>query len=956
MSKQIKNKNKSHLFEGGGFSVGGDFGISGTVGFVNGMKSSFDDVKQKSENYEDQINNSQIADLSKVNDLDTLEDYANSIRPIDHITTDDLTGNLKQRFGKYLSTSGQAAQAGSNYGPWGLLIGSVVGQIGAGLSDTFSRKKARNKRRELNDRIDLINKQNQDLLANNASNIMQNQLAEQQWNYIAALGGNLHSNSTTWGNGLNYIGAGGSHESNPNDGVAISTAPDGLENKVEEGEVVWNDNYVFSKRLTIPEKDKKANKWKGKTYADVAKELMDNSEERPNDPITLRGLDDALSRLRDSQDELKAKQEERKIKKEIASMPPEMLAQLQQQAQQPTEEEMAQQAAMEQQQMPMVDPLMQQPMMEQPPMYAKGGHLLKDAGNVKAVSGKGFFTPLPQPQIEGINNLKIPTLEEMKIAKDTALTDYINKQAEYVNVKDAQRYGGFYNDVDKVNEYLSGNTPMDVNNVAQGVANQQSKEAGRVYLGRVPVKKNYGLDENSSILDRDNEASVNFFLKKNPNLNLDSDAIYFYSKDKNDEVDKNKFLKADKVNQEIYDKNSVENISRISGINFNRANTMAKGGHLHAVDPYLTVESGYYKNNTELLKDPYRGYSLAQLRDLVTNYPQVQSEIDKRLTFLNNQKTDSAPIPEADLSFIEDKYKPGYVSNKVADTDDVIDALGRKSVFKNSEDRKKYAEKNLQKNIDNITSTAKAGDQDNSSSGTDWSTYARFAPVVGSAIGAISSMFNKPDYDNPKRIERIAKQIASPISPKYIGDYLRYRPLDETYYLNQLNAQQNAANNAIVGLSNGNRSMALASMLANDYNYNNQRGAAYRQGLEYNEAQRQRAAEFNRGTNQFNAQQYMQAAAQNASNRAQAANLISAAAQMREGIDNAYGASQSANWTNLFNNIGNVGRDEMNRNMTNGLYDYGWLNRSGDWGFNGQSRKSKRGGYLTIKTNNRRKE
>lgn len=889
MSKQTKNKNKSHLFDSGGFSAGGDFGISGTVGFVNGMKSSFDDVKQKSENYEDQINNSQIADLSKVNDLDTLEDYASSIKPIDYITTDDLTGNLKQRFGKYLSTSGQAAQAGSNYGPWGLLIGSVVGQVGAGLSDTLSRKKARKERRELNERIDLINKQNQDLLANRASNIMQNQLAEQQWNYIAALGGNLHSNSTTWNNGLNYVGAGGSHESNPNDGVSISTAPDGLENKVEEGEVVWNDSYVFSKRLTIPEKDKKANKWKGKTYADVAKELMDNSEERPNDPITLRGLDDALSRLRDSQDELKAKQEERKIKKEIASMPPEMLAQLQQQAQQPTEEEMAQQAAIEQQQMPMVDPSMQQPMMEQPPMYAKGGHLLKDAGNVKAVSGRGFFTPLPQPQTEGINNLKIPTLEEMKIAKDTALTDYINKQAEYVNVKDAQRYGGFYNDVDKVNEYLSGNTPMDVNNVAQGVANQQSKEAGRVYLGRVPVKKNYGLDKNSRILDRDNEASVNFFLKNNPNLNLDSDTIYFYSKDRNDEADKNKFLKADKVNQEIYDKNSVENISKISGINFNRANTMAKGGHLF---------SG--------------GSRIDEANELIYGY---------------NKET-------------ADKYEIAKNKGFKGSYDDFVDYL---KLFdgKDSKDGVRITK--------SLSELEGKSDKSASSSG-DWSTYARFAPVVGSAIGAISSMFNKPDYDNPKRIERIAQQIASPISPKYIGDYLRYRPLDEAYYLNQLNAQQNAANNNIIGLSNGNRSMALASMLTNDYNYNTQRGAAYRQGLEYNEAQRQRVGEFNRGTNQFNAQQYLAAAEQNARNRAQAANLISAAAQMREGIDNAYGASQSANWTSLFNNLGAVGKDRMNWNMAKDIYDY-QTGRNGEVKY----KPAAKGGYLTIKTNNRRK-
>lgn len=1053
MSKQNKSKNNAHLFADGGMDIGGM--TTGVLQFANGLASYGKERKANEELYNNAIDNTRagLSGMSSINNYDSLEDYLNSTNQLHELELNDLIGNDAHKAGKYLQVSSQAAQAGGASGnAYGFLAGSIIGQIGAGIAGRRNRNKAKKSLADINQKIRDTNDLQTAMIDNRLNNIEANQMADQQWNYIAALGGNLHSNSTTWNNGLNYIGSGGSHESNPNDGVAISTAPDGLQNKVEEGEVVWNDAYVFSKRLKVPKKDLEKNKWKGETYADIAKKLMDESAERPNDPVTLRGLDDSLSRLKDSQEELKAKQEGNKIKKEIASMPPELLAQMQQQAQQqPTEEELMQQQAMEQmpqEQMPMVDPSMQQPMMEQPPMYAKGGHLFYDRGSinasnwqslqgtgvsslsrgidytanniadyrmgqnsafrykdlqareaqhndladqqnngmnkaglfqgiaqginltgsfidslpnsyrggdlnalykgtkhgnafskglnkaigayktigfipddegegwfkkggplntsngsVKAVSGKGFIAPLLSPQIERIGSTRVPTLDEMESAKVDAMSDYINKKVEYVNVNDAQKYGGFYNDVNKINEYLNGSTPMDVKNVAQGVANQQSREAGEAFINRFPVKKNYGLGDNAYILNKNDQESINFFLKNNPNLNLDSDTIYFYNKDKNDTADKNKSVKANKVKKEIYDKNSVENIKEMSGIDFNRTNIKAKGGHLHALGDDLNFADDKQAN--------YPSYY-----DYLLNQALFEKSLD--------DITGSSGASNAGRTFqlLSDARKLKMAEN----------AAKRKDA---REERK----------------AAKEGNEN----GWD-TTYMRYAPVLGSILNVARSIADRPDYGNPERIERAAARIGAQVSPRYIGDYLRYRSLDEAYYLNQLNAQQNAANNAIVGLSNGNRSMALASMLANDYNYNNQRGNAYRQGLEYNEAQRQRAAEFNRGTNQFNAQQYMQAAAQNAHNRAQAANLIASAAQMREAIDNAYGASQSANWTNLFNNIGNVGRDEMNRKMTNDLYDYSWLNRSGDWGFNGQSRKSKRGGYLTIKTNNRRKE
>lgn len=1124
MSKQCNKNKKAHLYASGGMDIGGM--ALGTMQFADGLTSYKKEREANEELYNNAIDNTRIEfnNLSSINNLDDLESQLGNYNQLHEIGTSDLIGNDANRLGKYLSVSSQAAQAGGASGnAFGFLAGSIIGQLGAGWASWKNKKKAKEAVDDINQRVRDTNELYASMTNNRLNNIMQNQMSENQWNYIAALGGNLHSNSTTWNNGLNYIGSGGSHESNPNDGVAISTAPDGLQNKVEEGEVVWNDDYVFSRRLKVPKKDLEKNKWKGETYADIAKKLMDESAERPNDPITLRGLDDSLSRLRDSQEELKAKQEGNKIKKEIASMPPELLAQIQQAQQQPTEEEIMQQQAMEQmpqEQMPMVDPSMQQPMMEQPPMYAKGGHLffgggnglgvnvdystghspinsygsqrpfnvygnnlqqtfnptdvvstdmagkygsvgqniqansngfnnptlqgetktsngnginkgamfqgiaqgidmigagfqsagykggdlnalykgtkhkdmfgdnmhkamngylniglmpsmfakgghlfggensfIDNGGSVKAVSGESLLNlnPLLPLALEKVGVFRNPTAEEIEAAKsainNSAFINYINRQNEYVNVDDAQKYGGFYKDengadITDINTYLDGHTPMDVNNMAQGVANQQSKQSGLAYINRFPVKENYGLPKDAIILDRNNKESVDFFLKKNPNLDLNSDTIYFYSKDKNDVANKNKSVKANKVKPEVYERNNVKNISKISGINFDRTNMKAKGGHLHALgDPVVTYPMQYdpinYKYNYYTYDVP-----IQEARDI-----KRMSQINYEPTLSDYKASYYDPLVVKKL--LDDVTGSRRASN-VGRTFQLLSDARKLKMAENRAARiaaraeKKAAKENKENKEEKEGTIDKLGNYD--------ATYMRYAPVLGSIFNVARSIASRPDYGNPERIERAAARVGAQVSPRYIGDYLRYRPLDEAYYLNQLNAQQNAANNAIVGLSNGNRSMALASMLANDYNYNNQRGAAYRQGLEYNEAQRQRAAEFNRGTNQFNAQQYMQAAAQNAHNRAQAANLIASAAQMREAIDNAYGASQSANWTNLFNNIGNVGRDEMNRKMTNDLYDYSWLNRSGDWGFNGQSRKSKRGGYLTIKTNNRRKE
>jgi predicted CopG family antitoxin len=123
--------------------------------------------------------------------------------------------------------------------------------------------------------------------------------------------------------GLEEVNAGGSHEENPNEGVVVSYAPDGLPNKVEEGETIHND-YVYSKRLEANEKVLKNNlldeKYEGKSFADISKKLTEDRKKRPNDPISVRTNEENLNRLQDAQEELKLDNKTREVKRFLGSL------------------------------------------------------------------------------------------------------------------------------------------------------------------------------------------------------------------------------------------------------------------------------------------------------------------------------------------------------------------------------------------------------------------------------------------------------------------------------------------------------------------------------------------------------------------------------------------------------------------------------------------------------------
>ena len=207
-----------------------------------------------------------------------------------------------------------------------------------------------------------------------------------------AYGGQMGKHSNDFSNGLVSINNGGSHEMNPNQGVQIGVDNQGTPNLVEEGETVFGD-FVFSNRITVPKEVLSSFGIKTKkkmTYADVSKHLAKESEERPNDQISQRGLERNLGLLSDAQEKQKMQKDaEEKMLQALNAVNPNMPAdptmamqgEEQLQEDQMQEEQMAQEQAMQEQAMQeqaMQEQMMQEQMAQQggqPMVAAKGGFL-----------------------------------------------------------------------------------------------------------------------------------------------------------------------------------------------------------------------------------------------------------------------------------------------------------------------------------------------------------------------------------------------------------------------------------------------------------------------------------------------------------------------------------------------------------------------------------------------------
>ena len=197
----------------------------------------------------------------------------------------------------------------------------------------------------------------------------------------------------------------------------------------------------------------------------------------------------------------------------------------------------------------------------------------------------------------------------------------------------------------------------------------------------------------------------------------------------------------------------------------------------------------------------------------------------------------------------------------------------------------------------------------------------RYAGLFGPAIGLGMQMMGigKPDTSGIEAAANAGNGPAHLASYQPIGDYMAPKVFDRLFYANQLQANARATDRNLMNTSSGNRGTAMAGLLANGYNTNNNLGNLYRQAEEYNDNRYKQMKEFNRGTNQFNAEAYNRTSQFNADalnrQRQYGAQLAMQAAREKMDADAGWYNGIYGNISGLMKGVGDLGRENAQRNM-----------------------------------------
>lgn len=689
-----------------------------------------------------------------------------------------------------------------------------------------------------------------------------------------ALGGDMQTNGSDFSNGLMHIDAGGSHESSPYDGVQLGTDAQGKPNLVEEGETIFDD-YVFSKRIKADVKTKKkfhVGKNADISYADLSKKLEKESAERPNDTISQAGLEKQMHDLANEQERQKSEMQTKEAQEVFASLPPEQqraimqqIAMEEQQAQQQQMEQPTEEAPQQAEQQSVNEQIMQQPVeqptVEEPQMNASGGKINKyDKGGdmkKKIYNALGLYTDSDFDK--------------------WALDQKVDKITDWENILKNKQ---FMTALSNVNPILSDaiSRGYDFGTYVPKVNNKLTFDFTHGGWG----KEDYDAWDGST--DAAWKEAVNKGLVKK---GMNSEEIGKALSQTDAYRRGSDWLKADESNrlnylQQILNSQDAPQAARDYAAKYVDANGWLKD----AKRDYQTIfedpngtgvrnthPGTYWKTPNEILRGKQTGNYVVNDDGSIE---EIYGNVPKDWTSAGN------------YSWQDDKsdYTYNYYKRPVASTD-VTDNNGdnqEKIVPKHKNEKLRYA--------------------------------GLFGPLVGLGMQAMG--IGKPDYSRIDAAVEAASGSPALASYKPIGNYLTYNPMDIWYEQNRMDANSRATDRAI--LNNASPiGTKMAGLLANGYNSQIADGDLYRKALEYNDAKRQKVAEFNRGTDQWNADAFNRTSATNAeiANRQRQfkVQMQMDAARQRMAADAAWNQGIYGNVNSFFQGLGALGKENAQHNM-----------------------------------------
>lgn len=683
---------------------------------------------------------------------------------------------------------------------------------------------------------------------------------------LFALGGDVQMNGADYSTGLTHVDAGSSHELNPNEGVQMGVDPEGVPNLVEEGEAIFND-YVYSNRIQLDEEAKERlhfGKKQDITYAEAAKKLEREIQERPNDPISKAGFKVQMEQLAEEQEKQKAEMEATRAREAFEALSPEEQVAVMdnltemRDAQAAQEEAMAQETA-QQQMSPEEAAMMQQQAMEgqaaalqqstqpmagmgaeavapqeAPDMMAEGGNLfakgsqMRNTGSWKKGTQAENWSAYTRA---GLEDYLKGIIERINNAKDATAKEAIRKEAiETVNgIQKAY-----------ANAYQANLSPSEMKEAVEGLQQAFQKAGGNKYFSK--IAENINLPKGANTKDREESGWVDGYW--GPRTSIRNWGTTEYGD---------------------IDYSGIADLARQAGMTY---------------APMVDMTYG----------DKYQLYGLGML-PATTVTPGVR-------TVGYSKIGQTSPIEQ---KMVMDENGLANVITTPVPTEEVLRA-------REDAERKAQTGKAAGTGADDLEPVPVYRDE-----------RLRYAGLLGPAVGLGMQMagIGKPDTRSLQQVaEDFARNTPELATYKPIGNYMRYRPIDIWAEQAALNAQSRATDRAISNTSNPAK---MAGLVANGLNSQIASGDALRKDTAANLAQNMQVENFNKGTDMFNAEAFNRTSATNAEMRNRYNQYLS---QLRMGSAQAKMAADSdwyqgiyGNVGSLFKGISDLGRENAQHNM-----------------------------------------
>ena len=800
------------------------------------------------------------------------------------------------------------------------------------------------------------------------------------------------------------INQGGTHEQNPLNGVPMGFDENGIPNLVEEGETIFDD-YVFSNRLAPTEQQLAegglATKYKDHTFADISAKIAKQYEETPNDEISKESMKESMQRLRTIQEQVKEdKEAEEQINamNDFAMMPPEEQQAAMTQMQQQQQPEML--GAPEE--MPAEEPMPEEVPQEVPmgmeaynnapiDMMAFGGNLFTPGGDLKEKAHRRAVREVvPIGASESFYEDIIKEKEEQILAEliEEQINEEKTQEARQQKAKQLRKqYPSLVGDIEE--ETSNNVTSSDTYTESLGASNYEEARAESIRRAREKANEGRG---GSKIDGRSTDGVAGTADKRSYNT-----ARY------------NEGMTAEQKREAWYDSSGKALIDSLNNAKKDWDTRGLKGDELkkeqqayvnamNAVQEAYTkaYEAGYdpttsTSNKNEAVrvlqelwkKNQGNKYFDNLMKSIstkgITGDNSDQGWVDSLWGDITRNRNwglteyfgESAPVPDELVSTLKNagiSYTPnyeygddGYKAYKFGLLSD-REPMGLtpipegKSLDGISDQKAGLEMRDIpltpeQERAKRRALRQAAREERRGTSGDDGllPTWMRYAPIVGAGISAIWDMAQKPDYSVAEAVSNAARNVPrARFNP--IGNYLTYRPVDRNFYLNQVRNQGLANERAVLNASGANQGAATAALLANQYNTQTAIGNSLMQQELANRQNEQQVAQFNRGTDQYNSQGLFNESIYNHRSGMQRAQMGITAAQLRQAERQRRNAAISADLTNLFQGIGDIGWENMNINMAN--TNKGMLYGRGR---NGETyHKAANGGMLTKKKSRRK--